>query len=112
MVFESAGVGRMLDLGLATVRTGGTVLAMGLIKGSHTIGFADYIHDFAMREIDIRTTYAFNNEDFPPSIALYASGRVVMNDLLAGEVSPEEVPPLVDQMRRDGTVGKRYAIRF
>jgi 2-desacetyl-2-hydroxyethyl bacteriochlorophyllide A dehydrogenase len=112
VVFESAGVPRMLAIGLAAVRTGGVLLAMGLIKGAHAIAFADYIHDFAMREIEIRTTYAFNNADFLPTIELYAAGRIDFQGLIAGEVAPEEVPALVEGMRREGTAGKRYAIRF
>jgi len=112
VVFESAGVARMLDIGIASVRTGGVVLAMGLIKGSHSIAFADYMHDFAMREIEIRTTYAYNNDDFPPTIDLYAGGRINVAGLIAGEVQPEEVQGLVDRMRREGTGGRRYAIRI
>jgi 2-desacetyl-2-hydroxyethyl bacteriochlorophyllide A dehydrogenase len=112
VVFESAGLPRMLAIGLAAVRTGGVVLAMGLIRGAHAIAFDDYIHDFAMREIEIRTTYAFNNADFLPTIELYAAGRIDFQGLIAGEVAPEDVPALVDRMRQEGTAGKRYAIRF
>jgi threonine dehydrogenase-like Zn-dependent dehydrogenase len=112
VVFEAAGTPGMLEASLRAVRTGGVVLAMGLIKGAHAIGFADYMHDFAMREIEIRTTYAYTREDFPPSIGMFAAGRVDVRPLIAGEVTPEEVPDLVARLRREGTGGKRHLIRF
>ena len=112
VVFEAAGSPAMLEASLRAVRTGGVVLAMGLIKGAHSLSFADYMHDFAMREIEIRTTYAYTREDFPPSIGMFAAGRLDVRPLIAGEVAPEEVPELIARLRREGTGGKRHLIRF
>ena len=82
VVFEAAGSPAMLEASLRAVRTGGVVLAMGLIKGAHSLSFADYMHDFAMREIEIRTTYAYTREDFPPSIGMFAAGRLDVRPLI------------------------------
>ena len=62
--------------------------------------------------VDEPSTYAYTREDLPPSIGMFAAGRVDVRPLIAGEVAPEEVPELIARLRREGTGGRRHLIKF
>jgi L-iditol 2-dehydrogenase len=112
VVFESAGTAETLGLALDTVRAGGTVLALGLLVGRQSIAFADFVQDFSLRELTIRSTYAYTRADFPLVTGLYAAGKLDVRRLRGEVLALADVPAMIAVMRREGLRGRRHVVRL
>ncbi len=70
VVIEASGAPGQLNNALAMVRTGGTILQVGLPSSEQPV----HVHDLVMREVSIRTTLAHVcGEDLEPALAILAT---------------------------------------
>ena len=70
VVIEASGAPGQLDNALAMVRTGGTILQVGLPSTEQPV----HVHDLVMREVSIRTTLAHVcGEDLAPALQILAT---------------------------------------
>lgn len=112
VVFESAGKPETLALALEAVRAGGMVLALGLLEGTQSISFRDYVQDFSLRELTIRSTYAYARPDFPLVTGLYEAGKLDVRPLLGEMLGLADVPAMIPKMRQEGLKGRRHVVRL
>lgn len=112
VVFEAAGTEASLRVAAAAVRPGGTLVGVGVIPGAASLAFEDYVRDFIVREITVRSSRSYGRRDFPLCIELAKSGRVSMEGMIGSGVAPEDAPALAQRLLAEGTHGRRHVLRF
>ena len=110
LAFEASGHPSSVDTMLRTARPGGTVLLMGIVHGSATLRFDDFLFDCIKRELNIIATFGFTRADFLLGNALYESGSLDLRPLIGPTVSLEEVPDALAAIAAGGTGGKRQIV--
>lgn len=102
VVIEASGARGQLDRAIAMVRTGGTVLQVGLPAGPQEID----VHRLVMREISVVTTLAHVcGEDLAPALEILASTDLGAE--LLDSVHPlEDLPALLDRLAAGELEGK------
>ena len=109
VAFEVAGTQGALDLALALVRAGGTLLTAGLPPGP--LAFPSRtVRDAVLQEVTIRGSFAYSRTDFPRVVDLYLSGRLDLRSVTSEVVRLEDVPATVERIWQEGTAGRRHPI--
>ena len=110
VVFEAAGQPASVDVSIRSVRSGGTVLLMGICDGAASISFDHYLSEFLRREVSLVTTFGFTRRDFLVGNALYRTGKLDLSPLLGPTVPLDGVPEVLAAVAAGGTGGKRYVV--
>jgi 2-desacetyl-2-hydroxyethyl bacteriochlorophyllide A dehydrogenase len=82
LVVDTAGVPITRQQGLASLAPGGTLSLIGLGKGETTLDFVPVVG----KELSIRGSYCYSDDDFYRSMELLASGQVRVSDMI--QVAP------------------------
>ena len=110
LAFEASGHPSSVDTVLRAARPGGTVLLMGIVHGSATLRFDDFLFDFIKRELNVIATFGFTRADFLLGNALYESGALDLRPLIGPTVALEGVPEALARIAEHGTGGKRQIV--
>lgn len=108
--FEAAGHPTSVRTAIDVVRPGGAALMMGIVHGSASIDFDDYLAGFVRREVRLVTTFGFTRRDFLVGNALYVDGRVDLGRFVGPTVKLDDVPAVIEDIIAHGTGGKRYVV--
>ena len=85
LTFEASGEPASVDTVLRAARPGGTVVLMGIVHGSATLHFDDFLFDCIKRELTIIATFGFTRADFLLGNALYESGSLDLRPLMRSD---------------------------
>ena len=110
VAFEAAGRIGSVDVSIRSVRSGGTVLMMGICDGPTDISFDSYLNGFIRREVGLVATFGFTRRDFLIGNALHAAGRIDLTPLLGRTVPLDGVPEALAEIAAGGTRGKRLVV--
>lgn len=110
LTFEASGHPSSVDTVLRTARPGGTVVLMGIVHGSASLHFEDFLFDCIKRELTMIATFGFTRADFLLGNALYESGRLDLRSLIGPTVPLEGVPDALAAIAAAGTGGKRHVV--
>ena len=110
LAFEASGHPASVDTVLRTARPGGTVLLMGIVHGSATLHFDDFLFDCIKRELNIIATFGFTRADFLLGNALYEAGKLDLRPLIGPTVALEGVSEALTHIAEHGTGGKRQVV--
>lgn len=110
LTFEASGHPSSVDVVLRAARPGGTVVLMGIVHGSATLHFEDFLFDCIKRELNIIATFGFTRADFLLGNALYESGALDLRPLIGPTVALEGVPEALAAIAAGGTGGKRQVV--
>ncbi len=77
-VVDTAGAPVTRQQGVAALAPGGTLVLIGLGKGETTLNFLPIVN----RELHIRGSYAYTDDDFQRAVELIASGQVRVRDMI------------------------------
>ena len=83
---------------------------MGIVNGSATLHFEDFLFDCIKRELTIIATFGFTRADFLLGNALYESGALDLRPLIGPTVALEGVPEALAAIAAAGTGGKRQVV--
>ena len=84
---------------------------MGIVHGSATLHFDDFLFDCIKRELNIIATFGFTRADFLLGNALYESGALDLRPLIGPTVPLEGVPEALAAIAAAGTGGKRQIVQ-
>lgn len=110
IAFEASGHPASVDTMLRTARPGGTVLLMGIVHGSASLRFDDFLFDFIKRELNVIATFGFTRADFLLGNALYESGALDLRPLIGPTVPLGGIPEALAGIAAGGTGGKRHVV--
>ena len=110
LTFEASGHPVSVDTVLRTARPGGTVLLMGIVHGSASVHFDDFLFDCIKRELTVIATFGFTRADFGLGNALYEAGRLDLRSLIGPTVPLAGVPDALAAIADAGTGGKRHIV--
>ena len=77
-IVDTAGAPATRQQGVAALAPGGTLVLIGLGKGDTTLNFLPVVN----RELHVRGSYAYTDDDFLRALELIASGRVRVREMI------------------------------